>query len=93
MSRTGRSKYQSEAQIPLPGAQQISPIRHFHQVELARRWNISPRTLENWRWLGQGPAYLKVGGRVLYRIEDVETFEAANLRASAVLPRSRTGSR
>ena len=75
----------------LPGAQHTSPVRHLHQIELARRWNISPRTLENWRWLGQGPAYLKVGGRVLYRIEDVETFEAANLRTSVTLPRSPNG--
>lgn len=55
-------------------------IRHLHQTDLARRWRISPRTLERWRWLGQGPAYLKIGGRVAYRIEDVEAFETAQLR-------------
>jgi Helix-turn-helix domain len=86
MSRTRRSEAGSKEQVVLPGAQHTSPVRHLHQIELARRWNISPRTLENWRWLGQGPAYLKVGGRVLYRIEDVETFEAANLRTSVTLP-------
>lgn len=52
---------------------------HLHQVELARRWRLSPRTLERWRWEGLGPQYLKVGGRVLYRIKDVEAFEAASL--------------
>jgi len=31
--------------------------------------------LERWRWLGQGPRYLKIGGRVVYRLEDVEAFE------------------
>jgi hypothetical protein len=56
------------------------PLRHFNQIDLSRRWNISPRTLERWRWLKQGPEYLKVGGRVLYRLEDVEAFEAANRR-------------
>lgn len=91
MSRTRRSEAGSKAQVVLPGAQQTGPVRHLHQIELARRWNISPRTLENWRWLGQGPAYLKVGGRVLYRIEDVETFEAANLRTSVTLPCSPKG--
>ena len=51
------------------------------QNQLARRWkNMSPRTLERWRWLGIGPAYLKIGGRVLYRIEDIEAFEAAQHR-------------
>lgn len=35
----------------------------------------SPRTLERWRWRDQGPAYLKVGGRVVYRLTDIEAFE------------------
>ena len=56
------------------------PVRHMHQADLARRWNVSPRTLERWRWLGQGPAFLKLGGRVAYRLEDVEAFEAAQMR-------------
>jgi len=55
-------------------------IRHLTQIELAQRWRISPRTLERWRWLGQGPQYLKIGGRVVYRLEDVETFEAEKRR-------------
>ncbi|MFC0386862.1 helix-turn-helix transcriptional regulator [Muricoccus vinaceus] len=57
-------------------------LRHLHQLELALRWNVSPRTLERWRWLGQGPRFLKLGGRVVYRIEDIEAFEAQQLRAS-----------
>ena len=52
-----------------------SPTNHLTQVHLARRWNLSPRTLERWRWLNQGPRYLKIGGRVVYRLEDVEAFE------------------
>jgi hypothetical protein len=51
-------------------------IKHLNQVELSRRWAISPRTLERWRWLGQGPQYLKLGGRVVYRLDDVEAYEA-----------------
>lgn len=50
-------------------------VTHLNQVELAARLKISPRTLERWRWTGEGPAYLKIGGRVVYRLEDVETFE------------------
>jgi hypothetical protein len=52
----------------------------FDQKAVARRWSISPRTLERWRWLGQGPRYLKIGGRVVYRLEDIEAFEARQLR-------------
>lgn len=54
--------------------------RHLNQVELSRRWSLSPRTLERWRWLRQGPPYLKIGGRVAYRLSDIEAFEAAQLR-------------
>jgi hypothetical protein len=55
---------------------------HLNQAELARRWRISPRTLERWRWLRQGPSYLKIGGRVAYRLSDVEAYEAAQRHAN-----------
>jgi hypothetical protein len=54
---------------------------HLNQIDLARRWRVSPRTLERWRWLKQGPAFLKIGGRVAYRFEDVLAYEAARRRA------------
>jgi hypothetical protein len=57
-------------------------IRHLNQNQLAERWNISPRTLERWRWLGQGPVYLKLGGRVSYRLEDIEQYETHRLHAN-----------
>jgi hypothetical protein len=55
-------------------------LRHLNQVQLSRRWSISPRTLERWRWLKWGPAYLKIGGRVVYRLQDVEEFEASQAK-------------
>lgn len=54
--------------------------KHLNQIELSRRWSLSPRTLERWRWLRQGPDYLKIMGRVVYRVEDIERFEAQVLR-------------
>ena len=63
-------------------------LKHLSQVELAARWNLSPRTLERWRWVGIGPRFLKLGGRVTYRLADVEAFEAEHLRNStSVAPR------
>ena len=53
----------------------------LNQVQLARRWHLSPRTLERWRWEGVGPTYLKVGGRVLYRLSDIEYFEKENTKS------------
>ena len=58
----------------------MSVSSHLNQAELARRWKLSPRTLERWRWLGQPPRFLKIGGRVAYRLEDIEAFEAEQLR-------------
>ena len=55
--------------------------RHMNQVEVAKRWGFSPRTLENWRCRGEGPRFLKIGGKVVYRLEDVEAFEQNQLRA------------
>ena len=52
---------------------------HLRQKDLAERWHVSPRTLERWRWIGEGPQFLKVGGRVIYRLEDVETYERDHL--------------
>lgn len=57
-------------------------IRHMNQVALSRRWSLSPRTLERWRWLGEGPCFLKIGGRVVYRLEDIEAYEAEQMRDS-----------
>jgi hypothetical protein len=48
----------------------------LNQARLARRWQMSPRTLERWRWTGEGPAYFKIGGRVVYRLDDIEAFES-----------------
>ena len=64
------------------------PIRHLNQIDLSRRWSISPRTLERWRWLKSGPRYLKIGGRVVYRLADVEAFETAQIKDG---PQNRRG--
>ena len=62
----------------------ILDIRHLNQVQLSRRWSLSPRTLERWRWLKAGPPYLKIGGRVVYRLEDIESYEATQTQAMPV---------
>ena len=51
------------------------------QQTLARRWGLSPSTLERWRHKRKGPPHLKIGGRVRYRLQDIEAFEAGSRRA------------
>ena len=63
---------------------------YLTQVELAVRWRISPRTLERWRWAGEGPRFIKIGGRVVYRIADIEAFEQQQLRTRTDLPANLT---
>ena len=57
-------------------------VTHLNQVELAARWKISPRTLERWRWTGEGPAFIKIGGRVVYAIADLQAWADRGARTS-----------
>lgn len=43
------------------------------------RGKISVRTLANWRCLGDGygPRFTKIGGRILYTLSDVVSWERA----------------
>ena len=49
------------------------------QKELARRWTLSHRTLERWRSEGKGPAFMRLGGRIIYRLDDVARYEREQL--------------
>lgn len=61
-------------------------IKHLNQSQLADRWDISEASLERWRSEGIGPIFLKLQGRVLYRLEDIEAFEVDSLRKSTSEP-------
>lgn len=75
------------AELHTPSLERNPDLRHLNQTQLSRRWGLSPRTLERWRWLHQGPEYMKLGNRVVYRLEDIEAFEQAQLRQ--IKPRKR----
>lgn len=44
--------------------------------------NLSPRTLEKLRVVGGGPTFSKLGRRVVYALEDLQSWVAAKRRAS-----------
>jgi predicted site-specific integrase-resolvase len=50
--------------------------------ELAEKWPVSEVTLARWRCEGIGPAFVKLNGRVAYRLEDVQAFEQHGGRLS-----------
>jgi predicted DNA-binding transcriptional regulator AlpA len=60
--------------ITLPPTELLSPR------QLAARWGLSEKTLERWRMLGTGPAFLKLGSRVLYSSAEVEAHERERTR-------------
>ena len=45
----------------------------------AYRWVCSVARLQRWRTVGEGPQYLKIVGKVLYRLKDIEAYEEACL--------------
>lgn len=45
------------------------------EKELAERWRIKPQTLNMWRHKGKGPDYIKIEGKILYKIETIESIE------------------
>lgn len=42
--------------------------------EAAVYMNYKPATLEQWRWNGRGPLFVKIGRSVRYRISDLDNF-------------------
>lgn len=51
--------------------------------ETARRLRLTEPTLRNWRTQHKGPAWIKVGGKVLYEAEAVDAYiESCRMQAS-----------
>jgi len=49
---------------------------------IAKRLACKVKTLQAWRHRGGGPAFVKVGRLVRYRVEDVESWLDSRRRAS-----------
>lgn len=50
------------------------PPRYLRTPEAARFLGLSGRTLEKHRTYGTGPAFKKLGGRVVYAIADLQAW-------------------
>ena len=60
--------------------------RYLRTPEAAKFLGLSGRTLEKHRTFGTGPAYRKLGGRVVYRLEDLQAWAEAGARSSTSDP-------
>lgn len=55
-----------------------TPREYLNTKEAAEFTSISSVRLEEWRSRGGGPAYHKVGRKVLYSVEDLRAFMGSN---------------
>ena len=63
------------------------PPRFLRTPEAARFLGLSGRTLEKHRTYGTGPAYRKLGGRVVYAVDDLQTWADRGAVTSTSDPR------
>ncbi len=67
---------------PIPGA----PPRLLRTPEAAQLVGLSNRTMEKHRIYGTGPKYRKLGGRVVYSVEDLTAWTERGVRTSTSDP-------
>jgi excisionase family DNA binding protein len=60
--------------------------------EAAERLRVAKQTLARWRVEGQGPPFIRLGSRVLYRVADVDAYIAEHrFHSTAEADRAATG--
>lgn len=64
----------------------VTSPRYLRTAEAARHLSLSPRTLEKHRTYGTGPAYRKIGGRVVYTVADLNAWADIGTRTSTSDP-------
>ena len=62
------------------------PPRYLRTAEAARFLSLSGRTLEKHRTYGTGPAYRKIGGRVVYALDDLKAWADRGTKTSTSDP-------
>lgn len=54
------------------------------ETMLADRWLCLVTRLQRWRTVGEGTKYLKIVGKVFYRLKDIEAYKVAWGRATSI---------
>jgi hypothetical protein len=79
IAKTAARQSKPESILPAPHVP-AEPCRELlTEKMLADRWVCSVARLQRWRTVGEGPPYLKIVGKVLYRLRDIEAYEEASL--------------
>lgn len=62
------------------------PSDLLDEARLAAKLDVSRKTLQCWRYAGQGPRFIKIGRLVRYRLGDVDAYLRLQTRGGSVLP-------
>lgn len=63
--------------MPASTTPSLASDRLLRSSELADRWQLTECTVRKWRSKNVGPEYVKVGGSIRYRLDDVLRYEQA----------------
>ena len=66
--------------------QPFDPEAIYSAPEVARETPFTEKTLAKWRWLGTGPQYRKLNGRVFYLGRDLNAWLASAERGGTPSP-------
>jgi len=72
--------------IRMPDPATGLPPRFLRTPEAARFLSLSGRTLEKHRTYGTGPTYRKIGGRVVYSVDDLKAWADRGAKTSTSDP-------
>lgn len=67
----------NDVKVKQPDSQKIEKDM-LTTKELADYWNMKENTLMGWRVRREGPAYIKIGSKVFYKLKDIEEYEATH---------------
>jgi excisionase family DNA binding protein len=59
-----------------------TPSPNLKTEDAAKFLNVKPTTLEQWRWNGRGPRFVKIGRSCRYRQSDLDAFLEARVFSS-----------
>ena len=79
IAKTAANEPKFEPQHLVPDVTAEHARQLLTETMLADRWVCSVARLQRWRTVGESPQYLKIVGKVLYRLKDIEAYEEACL--------------
>ena len=58
------------------------PSNYLNEKEVSELTGIAVKTLQSWRWRRTGPSFLKLGGAIRYRREDIQAYMESCLQST-----------